>query len=186
MIPQEVLVNRLPRLHCMSTSEVYGVLCSRLNSLDLHQIISRASSICTCAGYTIQSQHLNPAPGKNRENFLNIFVSTIWRFLCSFPSLSKPLPSPISVVVFCPVMLQLWRFSALGIVLALVCAVLGEETAQQVLSENAKVSNESLLWGPYRPNLYFGVRPRIPKSLMTGLIWAKVDNFQKVQNSMWL
>ena len=83
-------------------------------------------------------------------------------------------------------MLQLWRFSALGIVLALVCAVLGEETAQQVLSENAKVSNESLLWGPYRPNLYFGVRPRVPKSLMTGLIWAKVDNFQKVQNSMWL
>lgn len=96
------------------------------------------------------------------------------------------MPSPISVVVFCPVMLQLWRFSALGIVLALVCAVLGEETAQQVLSENAKVSNESLLWGPYRPNLYFGVRPRVPKSLMTGLIWAKVDNFQKVQNSMWL
>ena len=89
-------------------------------------------------------------------------------------------------MVSCPVMLQLWRFSALGIVLALVCAVLGEDTAQRVLSENAKVSNESLLWGPYRPNLYFGVRPRIPKSLMTGLIWAKVDNFQKVQNSTWL
>ena len=81
-------------------------------------------------------------------------------------------------------MLQLWRFSALGILLALVSAVLGDDTAQQVLSENAKVSNESLLWGPYRPNLYFGVRPRIPKSLMTGLIWAKVDSFQGVQSSM--
>ena len=83
-------------------------------------------------------------------------------------------------------MLQLWRFSALGILLALVSAVFGENTAQHVLSENAKVSNDSLLWGPYRPNLYFGVRPRIPKSLMTGLIWAKVDSFQGVQNSMWL
>lgn len=26
----------------------------------------------------------------------------------------------------------------------------------------------SLLWGAYRPNLYFGLRPRIPNSLMTG------------------
>lgn len=81
-------------------------------------------------------------------------------------------------------MLQLRRFSALGIVLALFSVVLGGDTAQNVLSENAKVSNDSLLWGPYRPNLYFGVRPRIPKSLMTGLIWAKVDSFQGVENSM--
>ena len=81
-------------------------------------------------------------------------------------------------------MLQLWPFSALGILLALISLVSGEESAQQVLSDNAKVSNDSLLWGPYRPNLYFGVRPRIPKSLMTGLIWAKVDSFQGVQNSM--
>ncbi|KAK8101180.1 hypothetical protein PG999_011554 [Apiospora kogelbergensis] len=37
--------------------------------------------------------------------------------------------------------------------------------------------------GPYRPNLYFGLRPRIPKSLMAGLMWAKVDNFQDVQHN---
>jgi mannosyl-oligosaccharide glucosidase len=43
-----------------------------------------------------------------------------------------------------------------------------------------------LLWGPYRPNLYFGVRPRIPKSLMGGLMWSKVENFQDVQNSKYL
>ena len=53
---------------------------------------------------------------------------------------------------------------------------------QKILSET-KLSNNSLLWGPYRPNLYFGVRPRIPKSLLTGLLWSKVDNFQDVQNS---
>jgi mannosyl-oligosaccharide glucosidase len=49
--------------------------------------------------------------------------------------------------------------------------------------EIARNANQSLLWGPYRPNLYFGVRPRIPKSLMGGLMWSKVDNFQDVQNS---
>ncbi len=49
--------------------------------------------------------------------------------------------------------------------------------------EVARNTNQSLLWGPYRPNLYFGVRPRIPKSLMGGLMWARVDNFQDVQNS---
>ncbi|KAH9998556.1 glycoside hydrolase family 63 protein [Xylariaceae sp. FL0662B] len=49
--------------------------------------------------------------------------------------------------------------------------------------EIGRLNNQSLLWGPYRPNLYFGVRPRIPHSLMTGLLWAKVDNYVDVQNS---
>jgi len=49
--------------------------------------------------------------------------------------------------------------------------------------EVARQQNDSLLWGPYRPNLYFGVRPRIPKSFMGGLMWSRVDNFQDVQNS---
>lgn len=79
-------------------------------------------------------------------------------------------------------MLQLWRLSALAVILCWLQLALGED--QVVLSENAKLSNETLLWGPYRPNLYFGVRPRIPKSLTTGLLWAKVDSFTEVQNSM--
>ena len=57
------------------------------------------------------------------------------------------------------------------------------QAAQEVLSNGVPYSNGSLFWGPYRPNLYFGVRPRVPKSLLTGLMWAKVDNFQTVQNS---
>ena len=79
-------------------------------------------------------------------------------------------------------MIQLWRRSLLGIILSLLSLAFGD-AGQEVLAENAKRSNESLLWGPYRPNLYFGVRPRIPKSLTTGLLWAKVDSFQGVQNS---
>lgn len=55
--------------------------------------------------------------------------------------------------------------------------------ASDSFTENARLSNDSLVWGPYRPNLYFGVRPRIPKSLTTGLLWAKVDNFESVQHS---
>lgn len=56
--------------------------------------------------------------------------------------------------------------------------------AQNGFAENAKLSNDSLLWGPYRPNLYFGIRPRLPKSLLTGLLWARVDSFDAVQHSM--
>ena len=57
---------------------------------------------------------------------------------------------------------------------------------QAVLADDAGYSNETLLWGPYRPQLYFGVRPRIPKSLTTGLMWAKVDNFETVQQSEFI
>lgn len=49
-------------------------------------------------------------------------------------------------------------------------------------SEYGRQNNQSLLWGPYRPNLYFGVRPRIPESIMAALMWAKVDNYMEVQN----
>ncbi|KAI9674249.1 MAG: Processing alpha glucosidase I [Trizodia sp. TS-e1964] len=58
-----------------------------------------------------------------------------------------------------------------------------EEQAHLKANDYEQSSNQSLLWGPYRPNLYFGVRPRIPKSLMAGLMWTKVDNFQTVQNT---
>jgi mannosyl-oligosaccharide glucosidase len=49
--------------------------------------------------------------------------------------------------------------------------------ASQDTSVFTKSSNDSLLWGPYRPNLYFGVRPRLPKSVTTGLLWGRVEEF---------
>lgn len=80
-------------------------------------------------------------------------------------------------------MLFLWRSLALVIstIPLFPSVITGED--QKALADNAKVSNESLLWGPYRPNVYFGVKPRIPKSLTTGLLWAKVDDYQTVQQS---
>ena len=47
-----------------------------------------------------------------------------------------------------------------------------------LLNEIAQASNRSLLWGPYRPNLYFGVKPRIPKSFSSGLLWGNVDDYR--------
>ena len=38
--------------------------------------------------------------------------------------------------------------------------------------------SDNLLWGAYRPNLYFGVRPQLPQSLMTGLLWFGTSNYQ--------
>ncbi|KAK3672843.1 Processing alpha glucosidase I [Recurvomyces mirabilis] len=48
----------------------------------------------------------------------------------------------------------------------------------------SKESNDTLLWGAYRPNVYFGVRPRLPKSLTTGLLWSRVEDFQSVQQNV--
>ncbi|KAL1641413.1 Processing alpha glucosidase I [Diplodia intermedia] len=53
------------------------------------------------------------------------------------------------------------------------------EAVQQI----ERASNESLLWGPYKPNLYFGVRPRIPKSVAAGLLWSRVEDFRSVQDN---
>ncbi|EXJ93132.1 mannosyl-oligosaccharide glucosidase [Capronia epimyces CBS 606.96] len=50
-------------------------------------------------------------------------------------------------------------------------------------SSPVATSNDTLLWGPYRPNLYFGVRPRLPNSLLTGLLWANTDNYATVQQN---
>jgi len=49
--------------------------------------------------------------------------------------------------------------------------------------QNTTLRDDSLLWGPYRPNLYFGVRPRLPKSLSTGLMWTRVDDYNDIQTS---
>ncbi|KAJ2401509.1 Processing alpha glucosidase I [Coemansia sp. RSA 2559] len=38
-----------------------------------------------------------------------------------------------------------------------------------------------LLWGTYRPNLYFGTRPRLPNSLLSGLMWFGLDSQRSPQ-----
>lgn len=61
------------------------------------------------------------------------------------------------------------------------------EDGQWILvNEISRASNQSLLWGPYRPNLYFGIKPRIPNSLIAGLMWSRVEDFRSVQNSLFV
>lgn len=78
-------------------------------------------------------------------------------------------------------LLSQWQI-LLTLFLTLFSQVGAEIDAPAAVVEIEKASNDSLLWGPYRPNLYFGVRPRIPKSLLTGLLWARVEDFQSVQH----
>lgn len=59
-------------------------------------------------------------------------------------------------------------------------AALSPDDAQFILNAG-QAANDSLLWGTYRPNLYFGTRPRLPESLMTGLIWFDGSHFQGFQ-----
>ncbi|MCO5574989.1 hypothetical protein L7F22_028786 [Adiantum nelumboides] len=40
----------------------------------------------------------------------------------------------------------------------------------------SKGHHEDLYWGTYRSNLYLGVRARVPKSLLAGLMWISVDS----------
>jgi mannosyl-oligosaccharide glucosidase len=61
--------------------------------------------------------------------------------------------------------------------------VSASDDVSTLIKEVSKASNESLLWGPYKSNLYFGVHPRIPKSLVAGLMWTRADSFSTVQES---
>ena len=76
-------------------------------------------------------------------------------------------------------LLQLLAFSP-------VLADEGSGSESILTSEIGRANNESLFWGPYKSNLYFGVRPRTPQGLWAGLMWAKVDSFQDVQSGNYL
>jgi len=62
--------------------------------------------------------------------------------------------------------------------LAALAPVLGTLGITKAIGNGAAASGEStaLLWGPYRPNLYFGVRPQIPNTLLMGLMWSSGEN----------
>jgi len=49
-------------------------------------------------------------------------------------------------------------------------------------SEVGRLNNQSLLWGPYKPNLYFGVRPRLPEGLWSTLMWSRMEGYEDVRN----
>lgn len=65
---------------------------------------------------------------------------------------------------------------------ALAAVGLAADGESILTSEIGRQNNQSLFWGPYKPNLYFGVRPRAPEGLFTGLMWSNVDTFMSVRD----
>lgn len=70
--------------------------------------------------------------------------------------------------------------------LGLVTLVLADQVYFDLSLETPKVDNstqgqydklslDSLFWGPYRSGIYLGIRPRLPFSLTSGLLWFNVD-----------
>lgn len=55
-----------------------------------------------------------------------------------------------------------------------------EEIDESLAGQYKNLSDSSLLWGPYRSGLYFGIRPRIPRSLLSGLMWFNVDDYNGI------
>ncbi|KAK4442081.1 glycoside hydrolase [Podospora aff. communis PSN243] len=39
-------------------------------------------------------------------------------------------------------------------------------------------------WGPYRPNLYFGVRPQVPETFLMGLMWASGESQSRMLSTL--
>ena len=66
------------------------------------------------------------------------------------------------------------QLPVIAVGLALVAPVFAKTVDASLYSNEAP-----LLWGPYRPNLYLGIRPRVPKSLIAGLMWGKLDEPDK-------
>lgn len=56
--------------------------------------------------------------------------------------------------------------------------------APQTISIGVSTSNDAaFLWGPYRPNVYLGIRARLPTSILMGLMWSTDDETQEFAKS---
>ncbi|KAI8320406.1 glycoside hydrolase [Martensiomyces pterosporus] len=68
---------------------------------------------------------------------------------------------------------------------ALPAAALGRIPDSELAKAQRQLDSD-LTWGTYRPNLYFGTRPRLPNSLLSGLMWFGLDNprnWQSIRHS---
>ncbi|CCA74001.1 related to ER glucosidase I [Serendipita indica DSM 11827] len=73
--------------------------------------------------------------------------------------------------------------SLLGLTVAI--GLVPGSLASKTSAQGSITDDKSLLWGTYRPNLYFGLRPRLPQSLMSGLMWFGTQDyhgFQKIRH----
>ncbi|PHH67632.1 hypothetical protein CDD80_684 [Ophiocordyceps camponoti-rufipedis] len=74
------------------------------------------------------------------------------------------------------------RLAGLALLAAAASLVSGSGDESVLAAEINRLNNQSLFWGPYKPNLYFGVRPRVPQALWTGLMWGRMENFEDIKD----
>jgi mannosyl-oligosaccharide glucosidase len=81
-------------------------------------------------------------------------------------------------------MVKLSQSWSTAVALALGASAAANSDPTVLANEIGRLNDESLLWGPYKPNLYFGVRPRLPEGLWTGLMWTGVSTFEQVPRGL--
>lgn len=78
-------------------------------------------------------------------------------------------------------------FAGLQLLLLLVLNTLvSAETPARRDADPPAVVKDWQTWGPYRPGLYFGVRPNIPESLLMGMMWGNGNDQETLVRSRWL
>ncbi|WFD29638.1 mannosyl-oligosaccharide glucosidase [Malassezia sp. CBS 17886] len=70
---------------------------------------------------------------------------------------------------------------AIGVVAALAGAVAGARGAAAAPASADDAHAPSTLWGTYRPQLFFGMRPRVPETLLTGLAWFSPADYRNMK-----
>ncbi|PHH61719.1 hypothetical protein CDD81_8011 [Ophiocordyceps australis] len=80
-------------------------------------------------------------------------------------------------------MAALARLLALGLALTPLAQATSAAADDALMAgELGRLNNQSLFWGPYKPNLYFGVRPRTSPGLWTGLMWGRMETYEDVKD----
>ncbi|KAM0808066.1 hypothetical protein AB5N19_08407 [Seiridium cardinale] len=68
--------------------------------------------------------------------------------------------------------------------IAIILLMASTAQAYDTASRAGRETTSLKTWGPYRPNLYFGVRPTIPDTLLFGLMWASGDDQSGMLNTL--
>lgn len=61
-----------------------------------------------------------------------------------------------------------------------IAVISGCSRAEEEATIFSKATNDSLAW-VHRPNVYWGLRQRQPSSLITGLMWGRVEDYNQIQ-----
>jgi len=75
--------------------------------------------------------------------------------------------------------------SSLGLAVAALAILARVSSAHDNPNPAFPSDSDSLFWGPYKPNLYFGIRPRAPDGVWAGLMWSKFNKPEDLSRRKW-